>query len=295
MLKVYVKPPVHLSQAMTRVANALERYAPSNVEIVTTPQYADFFVLHVIGSDAIPYVAERPNMKYAAIQYCYKTAGEGDWSALWRRAKAVWSYYDLDSLLLPEHEHFEFYHAPLGLDDAFVADSNLTINPSTREIGVMTSGYVSGPGAEAIEEFNEAAGRLDLSVVHLGPEPTGLTQRPCGKWRNAHGISDNQLALLYRSTKWVSGLRYIEGFELPALEGLACGARPIVFDRPEMRHWYGEHAVFVPECNGEDLVKHLLRVLSDEPKSVSNDERDDVIRTFDWERIVKGFWERATQ
>lgn len=286
MLKVYVTPPAHLSKAMFRVARALARHVPDNVTVVRDPKTADLHVLHVIAADAIPYVAERPNLEYAVVQYCYQTAGVGDWNSLWERARTVWSYYDLNSII---SEGVDFYHAPLGIDAAFLEVE--TPSPS-RDIGAMTSGYVTGPGAEAIEEVAIAAFRSGLSVVHLGPDPVGMS-RPIGDWRNVHEISDSQLATFYRSTRWVSGLRHVEGFELPVVEGLACGARPIVFDREDMRFWYDGHAVFVPECHGEELVDHLTNVMNEQPSPVSVQERAEVLQRFDWEPIVRGFWERV--
>ena len=265
---------------MFRVADALRRHAPASVEFVS-PQDADLHVLHVIGADAIGYVEERPDMQYAVIQYCYQTAGAGSWNVLWDRAKTVMSYYPL--------LHDNVYLTPLGIDPMFRAD----YHREYRGVNVMTSGYVTGPGAEAIEEMYLAASRLDKEVVHLGPMPVGFQQPPNGNWRLIHGISDMMLANFYRHVQWVSGLRHVEGFELPVIEGLACGARPIVFDRTDMRMWYDEHAMFVPECHGEELVERLIEVLSNDPVPVTDAERMKVLQRFDWEPIVKGFWERV--
>ena len=51
-MKVFVTPTGLHSYAMVRVANALARYAPPHVQIVTDRQAADCAVLHVIGPDA---------------------------------------------------------------------------------------------------------------------------------------------------------------------------------------------------------------------------------------------------
>ena len=282
MMKAYVAPPGHLSQAMFRVSRALARYAPSDVEIVTDPSQADFHVLHVVSRDAIEAI---PNAEYGVIQYCYQTAGIGDWLQLWDRSKTVWSYYDLHEVV---PERVNFYHAPLGVDPEFTRDAN-----ATKEIGILTSGYVTGHVAEAIEEVVDAAARLNMSVVHLGPPDIAGMARVPANWRNIFGVSDAVLADHYRQCQWVSGLRHVEGFELPVIEGLACGARPIVFDRPEMRYWYDGHAVFLPECAGPSLVNHLVEVLAHGPDPVSSDERVWVTHRFDWQPIVEGFWERV--
>lgn len=281
MLKVYIEPPAHLSRAMFRVARALRRYAPANMQFVSAKE-ADFHVLHVIGNDAIPYVEERQNLRYAVVQYCYTTAGSGQWNTLWDRADVVWSYYDLP--------HPKLYRAPLGLDDAFRVPQEYRV----RTIGIMTSGYVAGPGAEAIEEVYLAASRLNQYVVHLGPMPIGFLHPPNGNWQTVNGISDSTLAEFYTGSKWVSGLRHVEGFELPALEGLACGARPILFNREDMHTWYDDYAEFIPECHGEELVAHLVEVMKNDPKPVTAIERIKILQQFNWEPIVEGFWERVT-
>lgn len=282
-MKVFVEPPAHLSQAMFRVARALRENLPTGVELAPRPEEADVHVLHVIGSDAVSY--QSPAKKYAVLQYCVATAGESSgWSSFWNNATATWSYYDLKDRM----NGACFYHAPLGIDKAFTED----FIALPRDVGVMTSGYVAGPGAEAIEEVALAAWMLGMSSVHLGPKLVeGM--RTQTELRSILGVSDAQLAGYYRRCKWVSGLRYVEGFELPALEGLACGARPIVFDRPDMYPWYTGHAVFVPECTGEDLVQVLLDVFDSEPDPVLPDERQWILDRFNWKPIVKGFWERA--
>jgi glycosyltransferase involved in cell wall biosynthesis len=106
-----------------------------------------------------------------------------------------------------------------------------------------------------------------------------------------HAISDGALAELYATSTWVSGLRHVEGFELPAAEGLVCGARPLVFDQPGMREWYRGLGVFVAELQGEKLIRLLTELFHQSPLPVSQEEREEALRRFDWERIAKGFWE----
>jgi hypothetical protein len=289
-MKVYVDPvPAGLSQAMWRVSRALRETAPSDVKIVKFPNEADVQVLHMIGRDCMSHLTAP---RYAVVQYCggMEAAPDGrnvpitnsPWLPVWRDAVAVWSYYDL---CMPAG--INYYHAPLGVDGEIFKPSR---TPAPRDVGIMTSGYVSGFGAEAIEECALAAARCNFATVHLGPTRIqNMTQYP-PRWFAVSAITDRELAGLYRRCRYVSGLRYGEGFELPVLEGLACGARPIVFDRPDMREWYDGHAVFVPECCGDALVDVLSDVLRDEPQPVTPAERDSVLARFDWSTIGRGFW-----
>jgi glycosyltransferase involved in cell wall biosynthesis len=108
---------------------------------------------------------------------------------------------------------------------------------------------------------------------------------------NYLGITDLELVKLYSKCKYVSGLRHIEGFEYPVIEGLACGVRPIVFDRKETRQWFGKYALFVEECSGSRLVDQLKTILGGlRYLSVEDEERNVVLREFDWLKIAGGFW-----
>lgn len=279
-MKVYVQAPANVSLAMHRVAGVLFQTAPQGVEIVDDMDAADLLVLHVIALDALDY---RTDKRCAVIQYCSYTGTDSyeQWRPLWERSLATWSYYDLPAP--------RFYRAPMGVSHEFA----LPFTEGPRDVGIFTSGFVTGPGAEAIEECCLAADALGLKSLHLGPRPSGMR---AGVTCNSTGIiSDQLLAHAYRRSRYVSGLRFVEGFEMPALEGLACGARPIMFDRPSDRYWFGDHAHFVPECHGEELVERLIAVLEEQPEIVDERERQAVLERFNWTTIAVGFWQRIME
>jgi len=304
-MKVFVNTPPGLSRAMSRVEQALMIHAPKEIEFVHSAKLADVVFLHVIGHPETADAAQKlkdAGKQYVIIQYCLRTTQKPntrDWLDIWQGAKLVWSYYDLHQLFkqdcgeqdepsddLSDYD-VDFYHSPLGVDASF----RRSFVDEDRYIDIMTSGYVSHPCAEAIEEAAYAAHSLGKSMTHLGPVPEGFGRTLPGNWVSVHDITDDALAGLYQRTKWVSGLRHGEGFELPALEGLACGARPILFDRPEMRQWYGDYAVFVPECHSEELEQHLVNVLKTDPLPVTAYERKQIHDYFDWSKIMHGLWQ----
>ena len=88
----------------------------------------------------------------------------------------------------------------------------------------------------------------------------------------------------------MSGLRRIEGFELPAAEGLLCGARPIMFDRPHYRDWFNKWAIFIPEGNREEVLQSLIDVFQQEYRPVTLEEIAEARQLFDWQSIINGFW-----
>lgn len=323
-MRVFLRPTGLHSRAMTRTADALARHAPPSIRPVDALSYTDLQILHVINQDAIPYAREirERGGKYAVIQYCFRSAGGDlrDWLEMWRDAEVVWSYlWDLKELsrLYPSEwnppegwlavngkEDFNLYYAPLGVDRAFIdrAAAYDPWNQYTRRARIVTTGYVSGAGAEPIEDVWKAAELAGIEAVHIGPyDVEGMGERP-KTWRALQNLTDEQLANVYSASTWVSGLRHVEGFELPAAEGLVCGARPLVFDQACMREWYGghagsggtvwgAHAVFVRESSGNELVRELVQVFNSILPAVAAEEREHALSRFNWETIAKGFWE----
>lgn len=289
-MRVYLQPTGLYSRAMIRVANALTRYAPSRVQIAEREQDADLVILHVIG-DAIS-AAERilsERRRYAVIQYCVNPCREeADCHFLWRNADLVWSYYDLSPFA--RADGFQFYHAPLGIDDAFLPQPYWQ---RFREQLVITSGYVDGERAEAISEVWQAAEIAGVEAIHVGPSRVeGMRAQPA-KWNARHGLTDQELAALYGRVAWVSGLRHVEGFELPCVEGLVMGARPIMFRQPAIEHWYGDFAEYVEDRSGQPLVDDLVRLFTGPYRAVGLEEQEQAVARFDWQMICAGFWQRV--
>lgn len=275
--------PAHLSRGIHRVADALARHAPDWAEVVDDPETADLWVLHVIGHGSMP--ATLPG-DYAMVQYCLRTTEDARpeaWLPHWRGAKAVWSYYDLAGYCRERDAapDFPFYDAPLGVDGGVFRPST----PTRTTYGIGTSGFI--PETEGVREAAEACRLAGLRHFHLGPGE--------GLATDAHhvlGVDDETVAMLWSQCAFVSALRRCEGFELPALEGLACGARAVAFDAPHYRRWFGEHAEYVPEGAAVDVTEALLGLLTRPVRVVTDVERRAVLARFDWSALANGFWER---
>lgn len=286
-IRVFLRPTGLHSRAMVRVASALVRHMPSRARLVTRPQDADLRILHVVGTGSLEDVDfSTPTV---VIQYCARSAGRNEvfWLDVWQRSLLVWSYLGLWS-----NQAFNYYRAPLGVDPAFATNEPPY---GHRDIGVVTSGYTAGPGHEAIEEVAIAARDANTTLYHVGPEDVaGMSRWPEGLTYKAElGIPDAALVNRYSRARFVSGLRHVEGFELPVIEGMACGAIPIVFDRPDMRHWYDGMAVFIPESTGAVLVNHLRAVFANPPDAWDSDAAHLYTRTrFDWHVIAPSVWAR---
>jgi glycosyltransferase involved in cell wall biosynthesis len=280
-MHVYAPVTAGLSPAMNRVDAALRKYAPEGVTFVDQPEQAEVQVLHVIGHGSMPHLRCK---RFAMIQYCYLTtenASPSAWLPWFKKADLVMSYYDLFDLT--QSEKFNFLHAPLGVDGEMFKPTG-----TDRRAAILTSG--TEPAGEAIIECWEAAKRVGQPAVHLGPSI------PWGPGIDVKtGVADSELADLYSRCWYVSGLRRGEGFELPVVEGLACGCRPICFDRPEARFWFRKNALYVTEGSREEIIDQVAAILAERPKPVTDDERQKVVKKFDWQKIMGIFWKRLLE
>lgn len=293
-MKVFVDSPPLLSRAMFRVAHALRKYAPLNVQITKDPIEADLVILHVIGyQDTIEAanLLTKRGQKYGVIQYCLRSTERPStmyWAPLWAEAQIVWSYYDLPGLVAEDNfypdEEPNWYISPLGVDANVF---NVEDGPRSDRFTIFTSGYVARE--ECVGEAADAVHRVQGWQFHLGPNLNLNGTRV----RYELGILDEDLADAYRSSQFVAGLRRREGFELPAAEGLLCGARPIMFDQPHYRRWFDGFAEFIPEGTPEQVTDSLEQLFRQGARPVTQAELLAAKDYFDWETIVNGFWEKA--
>lgn len=290
-MKVYLELPEQ-SRGIRRVRDALEKYAPPQIEIVKTRNASDLEIVHVIGrhEHTKMHIDQLLHHKkpYAMVQYCLRSTKKPrteDWLNMWVNAQLVWSYYDLFSLCAEDnpstHYSFPFYHAPLGVEPVFY-DRKVEDH---KKYSILASSQHAL--SESGRECAFAVKRLGKRMFFLGHELRRGPDIVCET-----GLTDEELADRYSSCEFVSGLRRIEGFELPVVEGLMCGARPIVFDKPHYRQWFNEFAVFIPEDDRGQVVDHLERVLWRGAKPVTKDEIDLARERFDWQKIVTNFWKQ---
>jgi len=288
-MKVYLQPD-NDSRGILRVAEALTRYAPSSIEIVSSPQDADCEVIHVYGRhdkvrDRIIDLRAK-GRQYVMIQYCVRSTmrpNTFDWMTMWQRAKFVWSYYDLFRLCDEDKTRgeFSFYYAPLGVDPE-------VFKQTTTAKGFIVAACSQHALAEGARECALAAKRVKMPMFFLGHELRRGDDIVCRT-----GLSDTELARWYSGCKYVSGLRRCEGFELPVIEGALCGARPIVYDRPHYRKWFNEFAIFIPELDRDAVTDSLEKVFSGYYGEINENDKMLIRERFDWEEIAQGFWKRV--
>jgi hypothetical protein len=291
-VKVHIARAYVTAKALDRVNDALVEYAPPFVEFVDAERDADLVVMHVAGrwrriSHDVRRI-RRNGQRHAIIQYSQRDTQRQDvydWLAIWKRARVVWSYLPLNDYIKERGNHkpmHQLYLAPMGVDTtAFYPRGG------EREYTICTSGrlYMT----ESVREAVVAARRVGGRVAHLGPE---MNKRGVDCYS---GLTDDEVAQLYSRCQWVAGLRRREGFELPAAEGLLCGARPIVFNRRHYIMWYGEWAEYIPERDRADVIDDLERLFRQGPRPVTEQERIQAALRFHWPNLVHEFWQRATR
>ena len=292
-MRVRIEPAEQDDRGVNRIRNALLKYAPSGIEFTDDPEDfgIDLLVMNVNGrcgrTKRRIAKAKSFGIDIAVMQISIKSTANPsvvDWMPIWDQAKLIWSYYDLIQMAISEgiEPTFAdiFYRAPLG------ADSNI-FKPTGAEKKYLAMSVSHTYLSESTREVIKAAEIVGGRVAHLGP--------PIGKddidWvDNYHNISDEELADLYSSCYYISGLRRIEGQDMPAAEGLLCGARPLVFDRPDQVDWYGEFSSVLTETHRDQIVEDLVEIFGREYIPVTQEEIEKAKSVFSWEKFARGFW-----
>lgn len=291
VLKVYAEVlPTTLGRAMYRINGAIKRYAPSWATFTKERGEADLQILDVIGKGSLDFLYCE---KVIILQHCYLTA-EADsknlWNTLFEKSKLVVSYMDLPRLA--GTNDFNFYRMPWGIDP-------VTFNgfPSPKkDIDILSTGYVAS--TESIQEAYDAVRKVGGSILNIGANFNfGLG------FYSLENISEELLRRLYERSKYVIGLRKMEGFELPILEGLACGTRGICYNADHYSHWFGNLVEYVEEDPASlhgapysaEVTDAIYKILMAPYRPVTEIERVYVKHRFSWENIMKGFWERVEE
>lgn len=256
-----------------KVAEKLEKYAPSWIQFTKNRKEADLVFIHSIG--LCEFSSMIPGQDYVVLQYCYKTAGgsKEEWNEIWKNAVQVISYYDLkNEFLFPVN----FTHVPLGAD----ATEFFKIFPEYRTKKVFATGHIAE--TESLDVLWEACKLTDTTMYHTG-ENFGYKTN----YKFLPYLSLENLNILLNDVEYVSCLRKVEGFELLGIEGLFAGARPIVLDI-ESYNWYRNFGYTVRE---EHLLEDLVKVLSQPARSVSDEELNFLYKKFSWEVICNKIYE----
>ena len=269
-MRCYVRADAAMGRAIHRLADALEKYAPPEVEIVTDVKKADLQICHIIGVNCL---RGRKVDDHVLFMHCYLTAGHMDWPSEWRKARKVFSCYDLPALSGTQMSNF--VQTPLGYDPSvFRPEPRLP----KRYLCLMT-GYVAW--SEYLDMVYQACRLVGGDVIHVGAH---FGWGSC--YRHRENVSDQEMRDLYAQSRFVAAMRITEGFELVGLEGLACGTPAIYLDMSCYRRWFDgvPGVVWVKPQAEADVITQLVRVF--------RHGFDGEVRppNFTWESIAKNMW-----
>lgn len=115
-----------------------------------------------------------------------------------------------------------------------------------------------------------------ISRLELGPSIVHL-----------QGLSRSELATIYRSAAVVLVPSEFEGFGLPVIEALACGAPVIASDIPVLREVGGDSVSYCPVGNINQWVARTLDVLRNPDAAATRAVRLSHAATFSWENHAR--------
>lgn len=278
--KVYYEPNRWWSRAFQKICYYCKINAPSNIVFVSDHNKADFQILDVIGP-GFPDDIRCHRVVYNLHGFYDKWREDRDfWLPYLNKAIVSFSFADVPGIL--ESNDFRFAFTPWGVDRKIFYPRK-----KQRTAVIFTSG--SCTVGEAIKECREAARIANQPMIHLGPRLECMHEEGI---EVISGVSEDELANWLSESRLVSGLRFGSGFELIALEGYACGARPIVFDNPDYRRWYGDIGIFIPELPYQQLIDKIVEIMRQPFIPVSKEEMDRNLEKFDWRKIMVNYWEK---
>ena len=252
------------------------RNAPPLVVFVDHPSLADVQIVHCLGAGSLTKIRSK---RFVLVQHNLLNSDIAHlaiWRAIFQEACLVVSYTDLQSLL--NSKTFNFLQIPWGVDLRTFRNYE-----QSREHTILTTGWSCS--GEAIAECYSAVTKCGGTLFNVGED-----FRFGANFRSSARLTDAEFCHVLNRCRFVSGLRFREGFEISIIEGLACGCRPICFDLPVYRHWFETVPVYVPHVKGTKLESHLESVFRTHYPAVSASELEFVRSRFDWQNICDTFW-----
>ena len=280
-MKVYLEvEPASLGRAMYRINKAMKEFAPQSIQFTTSPEDADLQVIHSTDNNVVNLIK---NNNFVLLQYCIYTEAPPTetWPYFFNKSKLVVSYVDLPKLT--GDSNFNFYRTPFGVDPK-IFYKTYTVKTFT----FLSSGYV--PWYEAIKEVYDAVSETKGFMAHLG-----YNFKYGRGFYHFENLSEDDLRNLYNESFFVSGLRRIEGFEFPVIEGTLCGARGVCFNEEYYTHWYEDFVEYVNSGEPEYVVKQLVDLINKPYRAVTDKEIEYVKDKFSWETIVKNIWKKIEE
>jgi glycosyltransferase involved in cell wall biosynthesis len=196
-------------------------------------------------------------------------------------------------------------HAPLGVAAEFIAaDGPVAAEPYLLHVGNNIPRKRLDVLLDVFAVLREKFPGLRLVQVG-GPWPTALAHRidrlGIGPWvTQVRGLTRSKLAGLYQQAAAVLVPSETEGFGLPVIEALACGAPVVASDLPVLREAGGPAVVFAPVGDVAAWAATVARILADPAAAPARDARLVQAARYSWAehaRVIghayRNLWARA--
>jgi glycosyltransferase involved in cell wall biosynthesis len=131
-------------------------------------------------------------------------------------------------------------------------------------------------------------GRAELKLVQVGGEWSLAQREQLGRLgldrhvTQMRGLTRDQIAILYRSALLVLQPSEAEGFGLPVIEALACGAPVLASDIPVLREVGGPAAVYSGVADVERWASTVLSLIDNPDASTPRHARLQWASRFTW-------------
>jgi glycosyltransferase involved in cell wall biosynthesis len=141
----------------------------------------------------------------------------------------------------------------------------------------------------------------DLKLIQVGGAWTKAHQQLIQRYQLGDGIVQkhklpiDDIASLYRNAAVVLQTSEAEGFGLPVIEALACGAPVLASDIPTLREVGGSAISYAPVADIDAWTQSLHRLLNDPAAAPSRDQRLRQAGRYTWSnhcRIIADAYER---
>lgn len=255
------------TMTLWRVREQLKATAPDDITFVKDERDADAQVIFAIGASGVAKSVK--SMPTILLQLCFKTTEMPKewWEKLWEECLFVGSYFNLEAP--------NFVRFPMGYDPKlFYRDGS-----TERRYDAIVFGDLDGQEeivsvCEAFETVAHVGADFNLGVGYV----------------NYRQILDSRLRQIYTQSKYCIGLRKVEGFEMPIIEGAACGCIPITFDLECYRHWFDGMAMFL---DPNDDAKKQMVIINEMNLGVVPGAG--AIACFQQDIAWKPFWEKVEE
>jgi glycosyltransferase involved in cell wall biosynthesis len=277
MVKIFY-PLRRESPALPRIRWGLLKYAPPEVELTSSPEKAELQILDWTGDIVKPACS-----KYVLLVHNPPIHRNQEFlREVFQKAElciTYTKYYTFRNEYCPsplELEKFRWLVTPWGVDlDMFYINSLIRERPHL----IMCTGTVAE--TELHREIYEAVRRVGGKMVHVGSD-VGIKGE--GYTLISMWIPDYEMNLLYNMSRYVSAIRKPWGFELPGIEGLACGCTPIWLNHPIHREWFEGYGLFI---DTNRVTEELIEIFKSEKKVNVSREK---LEKFNWKNIAERIW-----